>query len=73
LLRETPITGTKVSLQGFEISCFYMEVDKTVTFPLIVSMKDLAPLTFLAEMPRCRYEVSRVKTRAVDMLTGARP
>lgn len=44
-------------LQGFEISCFYMEADKTVTFPISVSMKGLEPFTELAEMPLCRYEI----------------
>ncbi|VDK66697.1 unnamed protein product, partial [Onchocerca ochengi] len=42
---------------GYEISCFYMEADKTVTYPLTVSMKSLEPFTELAEMPRCHYEV----------------
>lgn len=44
-------------LKGYEISCFYMEADKTVTYPLTVSMRSLEPFTELAEMPRCRYEV----------------
>uniref|UniRef100_A0A0N5A9R2 ZP domain-containing protein n=1 Tax=Syphacia muris TaxID=451379 RepID=A0A0N5A9R2_9BILA len=47
---------TKVD-RGYEISCFYMEADKTVTYPLTVSMQPLEPFTELAEMPRCRYEV----------------
>uniref|UniRef100_A0A0R3RR29 ZP domain-containing protein n=1 Tax=Elaeophora elaphi TaxID=1147741 RepID=A0A0R3RR29_9BILA len=47
---------TKVD-RGYEISCFYMEADKTVTYPLTVSMKSLEPFTELAEMPRCHYEV----------------
>ncbi|VDN50334.1 unnamed protein product [Dracunculus medinensis] len=47
---------TKVD-RGYEISCFYMEADKTVTYPLTVSMRSLEPFTELAEMPRCRYEV----------------
>lgn len=34
-----------------------MEADKTVTYPLTVSMKSLEPFTELAEMPRCHYEV----------------
>uniref|UniRef100_A0A915CCS5 ZP domain-containing protein n=1 Tax=Parascaris univalens TaxID=6257 RepID=A0A915CCS5_PARUN len=47
---------TKVD-RGYEISCFYMEADKTVTYPLTVSMRSLEPFTELAEMPRCQYEV----------------
>jgi hypothetical protein len=47
---------TKID-RGYEISCFYMEADKTVTYPLTVSMASLQPFTELAEMPRCRYEV----------------
>ncbi|VBB30034.1 unnamed protein product, partial [Acanthocheilonema viteae] len=47
---------TKVD-RGYEISCFYMEADKTVTYPLTVSMKSLEPFTEVAEMPRCHYEV----------------
>ncbi|VDK49623.1 unnamed protein product, partial [Anisakis simplex] len=47
---------TKVD-RGYEISCFYMEADKTVTYPLTVSMHSLEPFTEIAEMPRCRYEV----------------
>ena len=39
-----------------------MNADKTVTFPLTVSMRDLAPFTFVAEMPRCRYEVFKAGT-----------
>uniref|UniRef100_A0AC34G0B6 Uncharacterized protein n=1 Tax=Panagrolaimus sp. ES5 TaxID=591445 RepID=A0AC34G0B6_9BILA len=34
-----------------------MEADKTVTYPISVSMASLVPFTELAEMPRCRYEV----------------
>uniref|UniRef100_F1LCJ6 Cuticlin-1 n=1 Tax=Ascaris suum TaxID=6253 RepID=F1LCJ6_ASCSU len=34
-----------------------MEADKTVTYPLTVSMRSLEPFTELAEMPRCQYEV----------------
>lgn len=44
-------------IKGYEISCFYMEADKTVTYPLTVSMRSLEPFTELAEMPRCQYEV----------------
>lgn len=44
-------------LKGYEISCFYVESDKTVTYPMTVSMKSLEPFTELAEMPRCHYEV----------------
>ncbi|KAH7728323.1 cuticlin 1 precursor [Aphelenchoides avenae] len=47
---------TKVD-RGYEISCFYMQSEKTVTYPLTVSMGTLQPFTELAEMPRCRYEV----------------
>uniref|UniRef100_A0A7E4VZ23 ZP domain-containing protein n=1 Tax=Panagrellus redivivus TaxID=6233 RepID=A0A7E4VZ23_PANRE len=47
---------TKVD-RGYEISCFFMEADKTVTYPITVSMASLQPFTELAEMPRCRYEV----------------
>ncbi|KAK0429218.1 hypothetical protein QR680_011257 [Steinernema hermaphroditum] len=47
---------TKID-RGYEISCFYMQADKTVTYPLTVSMRSLEPFTELAEMPRCRYEV----------------
>uniref|UniRef100_A0AC35GX70 ZP domain-containing protein n=1 Tax=Panagrolaimus sp. PS1159 TaxID=55785 RepID=A0AC35GX70_9BILA len=47
---------TKVD-RGYEISCFYMEADKTVTYPISVSMASLVPFTEIAEMPRCRYEV----------------
>ncbi|KAI6208281.1 ZP domain-containing protein [Aphelenchoides besseyi] len=47
---------TKID-RGYEISCFFMEADKTVTYPLTVSANSLQPLTELAEMPRCRYEV----------------
>ncbi|KAI1730674.1 cuticlin-1 [Ditylenchus destructor] len=47
---------TKID-RGYEISCFYMEAEKTVTFPISVSPNTLQPLTELAEMPRCRYEV----------------
>ncbi|KAE9550676.1 hypothetical protein FO519_006119 [Halicephalobus sp. NKZ332] len=47
---------TKVD-RGYEISCFYMQADKTVTYPITVSMASLQPFTELAEMPRCRYEV----------------
>uniref|UniRef100_A0A914UX55 ZP domain-containing protein n=2 Tax=Plectus sambesii TaxID=2011161 RepID=A0A914UX55_9BILA len=53
---------TKVD-RGFEISCFYMEAEKTVTFPLTVSMRSLEPFTELAEMPRCRYEVLEPTTK----------
>ena len=34
-----------------------MQADKTVTYPITVSMASLQPFTELAEMPRCRYEV----------------
>uniref|UniRef100_A0A915EKL2 ZP domain-containing protein n=1 Tax=Ditylenchus dipsaci TaxID=166011 RepID=A0A915EKL2_9BILA len=47
---------TKVD-RGYEISCFYMQSEKTVTFPISVSPNTLQPLTELAEMPQCRYEV----------------
>ncbi|CAD5209461.1 unnamed protein product [Bursaphelenchus xylophilus] len=47
---------TKVD-RGYEISCFYMEAEKTVTYPVSVSMASLQPVTQNAEMPRCRYEV----------------
>jgi len=47
---------TKID-RGYEISCFYMEAEKTVTYPLTVSQASLSPFTVLAEMPRCRYEV----------------
>uniref|UniRef100_A0A914YJF4 ZP domain-containing protein n=1 Tax=Panagrolaimus superbus TaxID=310955 RepID=A0A914YJF4_9BILA len=53
---------TKVD-RGYEISCFYMEADKTVTYPISVSMASLVGFTELAEMPRCRYEVLDPVTR----------
>lgn len=53
---------TKVD-RGFEISCFYMEAEKTVTFPITVSMQPLEQRTELAEMPRCRYEVLDAETQ----------
>lgn len=34
-----------------------MQSEKTVTYPISVSPNSLQPLTELAEMPRCRYEV----------------
>ena len=43
--------------KGYEISCFYMEAAKTVTFPISVEPNTLQPFTEFAEMPRCRYEV----------------
>ncbi|GMT29138.1 hypothetical protein PFISCL1PPCAC_20435, partial [Pristionchus fissidentatus] len=47
---------TKVD-RGYDIQCFYMQADKTVTYPLMVSMNPVAPFSVVAEMPRCRYEV----------------
>nr|CAD2184272.1 unnamed protein product [Meloidogyne enterolobii] len=47
---------TKID-RGYEISCFYMEAAKTVTFPISVEPNTLQPFTEFAEMPRCRYEV----------------
>uniref|UniRef100_A0A915NAY8 ZP domain-containing protein n=1 Tax=Meloidogyne javanica TaxID=6303 RepID=A0A915NAY8_MELJA len=44
-------------VNGYEISCFYMEAAKTVTFPISVEPNTLQPFTEFAEMPRCRYEV----------------
>ncbi|CAJ0584462.1 unnamed protein product, partial [Mesorhabditis spiculigera] len=60
---------TKVD-RGYEISCFYMEADKTVTYPITVSGASLSPFTEIAEMPRCRYEVVDPKTKeALDVVT----
>ncbi|KAI6229018.1 ZP domain-containing protein [Aphelenchoides fujianensis] len=52
---------TKID-RGYEVSCFCecsisWRRTKTVTYPLTVSANSLQPLTELAEMPRCRYEV----------------
>ncbi|GMT08515.1 hypothetical protein PENTCL1PPCAC_30689 [Pristionchus entomophagus] len=47
---------TKVD-RGYDIQCFYMQADKTVTYPLMVSMNPVEPFSAVAEMPRCRYEV----------------
>lgn len=51
-----PLFVTKVD-RGFELSCFYMEANKTATYPLIVNTVSLEPLTDVAEMPRCTYQV----------------
>ncbi|XGW23940.1 hypothetical protein V3C99_005836 [Haemonchus contortus] len=60
---------TKVD-RGYEISCFYMQADKTVTYPITVATQDIAGITELAEMPRCRYEVIDPETKnAVDVVT----
>ncbi|VDL83186.1 unnamed protein product [Nippostrongylus brasiliensis] len=60
---------TKVD-RGYEISCFYMQGDKTVTYPITVATQELAGLTQLAEMPRCRYEVIDPETKdTVDVVT----
>ncbi|KAI6182243.1 ZP domain-containing protein [Aphelenchoides bicaudatus] len=56
--RSTNPPGLFVNIdRGYEISCFYMQSEKTVTYPLSVSPNTLVPLTEIAEMPRCRYEV----------------
>uniref|UniRef100_A0A1I7WYD3 ZP domain-containing protein n=1 Tax=Heterorhabditis bacteriophora TaxID=37862 RepID=A0A1I7WYD3_HETBA len=60
---------TKVD-RGYEISCFYMQADKTVTYPITVATQGIAGLTEIAEMPRCRYEVIDPETKdAVDVVT----
>ncbi|KAL6732409.1 hypothetical protein Aduo_003171 [Ancylostoma duodenale] len=60
---------TKVD-RGYEISCFYMQADKTVTYPITVATQEIAGLTEIAEMPRCRYEVIDPETRdTVDVVT----
>ncbi|PIO72002.1 zona pellucida-like domain protein [Teladorsagia circumcincta] len=60
---------TKVD-RGYEISCLYMQADKTVTYPLTVATQEIAGITELAEMPRCRYEVIDPDTKeAVDVVT----
>ncbi|VDP08396.1 unnamed protein product, partial [Heligmosomoides polygyrus] len=60
---------TKVD-RGYEISCFYMQGDKTVTYPITVATQALGGLTQLAEMPRCRYEVIDPETKdTVDVVT----
>ncbi|VDN32212.1 unnamed protein product [Cylicostephanus goldi] len=60
---------TKVD-RAYEISCFYMQADKTVTYPMSVATQEIAALTEIAEMPRCRYEVIDPDTRdTVDVVT----
>ncbi|KAK5979591.1 hypothetical protein GCK32_022159, partial [Trichostrongylus colubriformis] len=47
-----------------------MQADKTVTYPLTVATQDIAGITELAEMPRCRYEVIDPDTKQpVDVVT----
>ncbi|VDM80166.1 unnamed protein product [Strongylus vulgaris] len=47
-----------------------MQADKTVTYPITVATQELAGLTQLADMPRCRYEVIDPETRdTVDVVT----
>ncbi|VDM80339.1 unnamed protein product [Strongylus vulgaris] len=52
-----------------------MQADKTVTYPITVAtqrktVQELAGLTQLADMPRCRYEVIDPETRdTVDVVT----
>ncbi|KAK6019606.1 hypothetical protein OSTOST_14753 [Ostertagia ostertagi] len=57
---------TKVD-RGYEISCLYMQADKTVTYPLTVATQEIAGITELAEMPRCRYEVIDPDTKEALM------
>ncbi|CAJ0944343.1 unnamed protein product, partial [Mesorhabditis belari] len=60
---------TKVD-RGYEISCFYMQAEKTVTYPITVSGASLSPFTEIAEMPRCRYEVIDPKSKEpLDVVT----
>ncbi|KIH48003.1 hypothetical protein ANCDUO_21931, partial [Ancylostoma duodenale] len=47
-----------------------MQADKTVTYPITVATQEIAGLTEIAEMPRCRYEVIDPETRdTVDVVT----
>ncbi|KHJ75050.1 hypothetical protein OESDEN_25334 [Oesophagostomum dentatum] len=47
-----------------------MQADKTVTYPITVATQEIAGLTEIAEMPRCRYEVVDPETMdTVDVVT----
>ncbi|KAE9419070.1 hypothetical protein Angca_005110, partial [Angiostrongylus cantonensis] len=60
---------TKVD-RGYEISCFYMQGDKTVTYPITVATQAIASFNELAQMPRCRYEVINPQTKeTADVVT----
>lgn len=53
-----PMFLTKVD-RAYEVRCFYMEAEKTVTANLEVSMLTTLSATGGVAMPVCRYEVLR--------------
>uniref|UniRef100_A0A915J092 ZP domain-containing protein n=1 Tax=Romanomermis culicivorax TaxID=13658 RepID=A0A915J092_ROMCU len=53
---------TKVD-RGFEISCFYMEVNRTVIYPISVKPEETMPITQFSDMPICEYKVMQKSTK----------